>query len=132
MQTDVNVNENVKALFEKLESFLKSRTVVGEQLQVGDVTLIPFVNVTFGLGGGVGDSNDGKGNKGVGSGMGVGAKVTPTAILVIRGEKTELIPISKMAGLEKLVDMVPDIVNKIKKEKGDDAAKGEKQDGGEA
>ena len=117
MSIDFNVTENVNVLFEKLEEFLKSKTVVGEAIKIGETTLIPFISVSFGLGTGGGDGTDGKGSKGLGGGSGCGAKVTPMAVLIIKGDQTELIPIKKSGGLEKLVEMVPDIVNKIKDEK---------------
>lgn len=108
------INENVEVLFERLESFIKSKTVVGESIQVGDTTLVPFLSVSFGLGAGGGDGNDGKGNTGVGGGAGVGARACPVAVLVIRGDKVEMLPISKQANFGKLLEMVPELINKIK------------------
>jgi uncharacterized spore protein YtfJ len=122
MPINVNVNENINMMFEKLREFLTSKTVIGEPLTVGDATLIPIINVQFGLGSGGGDGTDEKGNGGVGGGAGIGAKVSPTAIIVIRGEKIEVLPIKKLSGLEKLIEMVPDIMDKvnIKTEKKDE------------
>ncbi len=117
MSIDLNITENVNSLFEKLEEFLKSKTVVGEEIKIGETTLIPFITVSFGLGAGGGDGADNKGSKGVGGGAGVGARVAPTAVLVIKGDQVELLPIKKSGGLDKLLEMVPDIVNKIKDEK---------------
>lgn len=110
-------NENVQVLFQKLEEFFTSKTVVGEAIKVGDTTLIPIVNISFGLGVGGGDGTDPKGSKGEGGGGGVGAKATVSAIVVIKGEKVELIPIKSHSGLEKLLEMVPDIVSKVKPQK---------------
>jgi uncharacterized spore protein YtfJ len=116
MSINVNVNENINLLFERLESFIKSKTIFGESIQVGDATLIPVVNVSFGLGSGGGDGSDSKGNGGVGGGAGIGAKASPTAIIVIKGDNIEVLPIKKSSGLEKLIDMVPGIVEKVKAE----------------
>jgi uncharacterized spore protein YtfJ len=117
MSANLNVNENINSLFERLEKFLTSKTVIGEPIQIGDATLVPIINVSFGLGSGGGDGTDSKGNGGVGGGAGIGARVSPTAIIVIKGDKIEMMPIKKSSGLEKLVDMVPGIVEKIKCEK---------------
>lgn len=119
MAVNVNVNESISLLFERLESFIKSKTIFGESIQVGDATLIPVVDVSFGLGAGGGDGSDGKGNAGVGGGSGIGAKASPTAIIVIKGDKVEVLPIKKSSGLEKLMDMVPGIVDEVKKHKED-------------
>lgn len=109
----INFTENTNALFEKLEKFFTSKTVIGETIIVGDVTLIPVLNISFGLGTGTGDGTDEKGNKGVGGGGGVGAKATPTAVIAITNGKVEVLPINQRGGLEKLLEMVPDIVSKV-------------------
>ncbi|SDK24534.1 GerW family sporulation protein [Natronincola ferrireducens] len=115
----VNFSENSSVLFEKLEKFFTSKTVVGETIVVGDITLIPMVDISFGLGTGSGDGIDEKGNKGVGSGGGVGAKASPTAVIVIIDGKVEILPVNQRGGLEKLLDMVPDIVSKVNLNKED-------------
>ncbi|MCX7710396.1 MAG: spore germination protein GerW family protein [Clostridia bacterium] len=107
------VMDNLNAVFEKLEKFITTKTVVGEAIQVGDTTIIPFISVAFGAGTGGGDGQDERGSKGVGGGGGGGAKITPTAVLVIKGDRVEMLPVKKGGGLEKLLDMVPDIVNKF-------------------
>lgn len=117
MPINVNVNESIALLFEKLESFIKSKTIFGESIQVGDATLIPVVDIAFGLGSGGGDGTDAKGSAGVGGGSGMGAKATPTAIIVVKGSDIQVLPIKKSTGLEKLIEMVPNIVNEVKSHK---------------
>lgn len=110
----INVSENAKALFESLENFLTSKTVVGEPIQIGEITLIPMINIAFGLGTGGGDGTDLKGDKGSGLGGGVGAKASPTAMIVVKGDSVEILPIKSSNGLEKIIDMVPEILSKVK------------------
>jgi uncharacterized spore protein YtfJ len=117
MGNSFNVGENVNAMFEKLENFLKTKTVVGEPIKIGETTLVPFINISFGIGGGGGAGNDNRGNVGDGGGLGTCAKVAPTAVLVIQGDKVELLPIKKFGGLDKLLDMVPGIIEKIDEKK---------------
>ncbi|KXG73787.1 GerW family sporulation protein [Thermotalea metallivorans] len=109
-----NFSENVSVLFERLENLLKSKTVVGEAIQIGETTLIPVITLSFGLGTGGGDGTDPKGSTGMGGGGGIGAKASPTAVIVIKGDRVEILPIKNQGGLEKLIDMVPEIVNKLK------------------
>lgn len=116
----IHTKENIDAIFEKLESFLKTKTVVGEPIQVGETTIIPFIDIAFGLGTGGGGGKDEKGNDGTGSGAGAGAKISATAILVIKGDQVELLPIKKAGGLEKLLDMVPEIIEKVNEHKDED------------
>ena len=114
MAFDFNlIKGNVEGMIDKLEEFLVSKTVIGEQIQVGNNIIIPFVSIGFGAGTGIGDGHDEKKNGGMGGGGGIGAKVQPVAVLVINGDKVEMIPIKKHGGLEKLLEMVPDIIEKM-------------------
>lgn len=120
MTANFDLNENINVMLERLEKFLTSKTVVGEPIEIGDTTLIPFITTSFGLGSGGGNCGGGKdqrGNDGTGSGGGLGAKITPTAVLVIKKDDIQMLPIKKNSGLEKLVEMVPDILVKFDKEK---------------
>jgi uncharacterized spore protein YtfJ len=114
MSNMLNINENMQVILEKLENFFTSKTVVGEPIKIGETTIIPLINITFGIGGGGGDGDDGKGQKGVGGGTGTGARIAPAAVLVIQNGKVELLPIKKTGGLDKLLEMVPDVVDKVK------------------
>ncbi|MDD4146334.1 MAG: GerW family sporulation protein, partial [Clostridia bacterium] len=57
-----------------------------------------------------------KGNDGVG-GAGAGAKIAPTAIMVVKGEDVSLIPLKERDSLEKVLEMVPGIISKLKNKK---------------
>ncbi len=100
-------------LFEKLEKFLRTETVVGDPLQVGNITLIPIITVSFGVGGGEGAGKDSKGNDGSGGGGGVGCRISPNAVLVIKDDEVSLVSLAGKGSFEKFMNMVPEIVNKI-------------------
>jgi uncharacterized spore protein YtfJ len=110
------IEANVGAMMEKLEKFLVNKTVVGEKIVIGDVTLIPFLSVGFGTGVGLGEGGSGE-SKGNGGGGGLGGTIKPIAVLVIKDGNVEMIPIKKSSGLEALVEMVPGIMEKMKTEK---------------
>jgi uncharacterized spore protein YtfJ len=110
----MNSAENVfNAMFEKLEKFVRTETVVGEPIQLGNITLVPIVSVSFGAGAGGGGGKDVKGNDGTGSGGGVGCKITPNAMLVLKNDEVSLLPLNNKGTLEKLVEMVPEIIAKV-------------------
>ncbi len=46
----INIPENTEVLFSNLEKFLKTETVVGEAIVIGETTLIPLITVSFGCG----------------------------------------------------------------------------------
>lgn len=114
MEGKTPINESLETLFSHLEKFLKTETVVGEPIIVGNTTLIPIITVSFGCCGGGGGGKDEKGNDGMGTGVGVGAKISPDAVIVIREDAVTMLPVKGRTNLEKLVGMVPEIVKKIK------------------
>lgn len=101
-------------LFEKLEKFLRSETVVGDPIQIGNVTLIPIITVSFGVAGGEGSGKDGKGNDGSGGGGGLGCRISPNAVLVVKNDEVSLVSLAGKGSLEKIMNMVPEIVSKMK------------------
>ena len=99
-------------MYNKLDNFLKTETVVGETIEVGELKLIPIITASFGLGGGIGEED----NTG-GGGGGVGCKISPDAILVIRGSEVEMMPVKNKNSLEKLIEKVPSLIEKIEETK---------------
>ena len=101
-------NSVVNSLLDGMEGFLSSKTVVGEPVTVGDTILIPFVDVSFGVGAGTfrGEKKD----NGAG---GLTGKMTPTAVLVIQNNSTRVVSIKNQDAVTKIIDMVPEIMNKI-------------------
>ncbi len=118
MDSQNMVKENIDILFEKLEKFLKTETVVGQPIVIGDTTLLPIVSISFGAatGAGAGSSNgDTKTGSGSGSGSGMGsaARIAPAAVVVIRKDEVSLLPIKDKVGLSNLIEKVPDLMDKI-------------------
>lgn len=113
------VSENLETAFSYLEKFLKTETVVGEPIIIGETTIIPLVTVSFGLGGGGGKGKDAKGVDGDGGGLGMGARIATDAVLVIKGDSVNLIPVKGRTDLDRLVTMVPELLGKFGKKKED-------------
>lgn len=115
--TNKDFQNTVQELFKGMNEFISSKTVVGEEIRVGDTILLPLVDVSFGIGAG---ANQG-GQKNTNAGGGIGGKMTPNAILVISNGSTKLISVKDQSGLNKILDMVPDVLNKFtsKKDKKD-------------
>ena len=103
-----NVNESINALCQKLGDFIASKTVVGEAVTVGEITLIPLIEVTFGMGAG---GNEKGGKDGCAGGM--GAKVAPNAVIAIVNGNVQLINIKNQDALNKIIDLAPSIANKL-------------------
>ncbi|ETP73354.1 hypothetical protein UYO_0578 [Lachnospiraceae bacterium JC7] len=107
-----NVTEILDTLFQGMEGFVNSKTVVGEPVKVGDATLIPLIEVSCGMGaGGFAKPKDNTNNDG-GAGA-LSSKITPTAILIIQNGNSKLINVKNQDMMTKLLDMLPDAIDKI-------------------
>ena len=108
-------NTNIGKMFENLENFVSSKTVVGEPITAGTTTIIPLVDVSIGMGGASTEAEsrkEGKENKPFSSG-GLGAKIKPSAVLVINDGNVQLVNIKHQDSVNKLIDMIPSITSKL-------------------
>ena len=103
----------VDSLLKGMDTVLSTKTVVGEPTQIGDTIILPLVDVSFGVGAGAGNSanNSAKG------GGGLGGKMTPSAVLVIQNGSTKLVNIKNQDAVTKILDMIPDLVERFTKPK---------------
>ena len=108
MAAENNFQSTVESLFKGMDSFITTKTVVGEAITVGDTIILPLVDVSFGVGAGA--FSEEKKNNG---GGGMGGKISPSAVLVISNGVTKLVNIKNQDGLTKILDMVPDFLNKF-------------------
>ncbi|MCI8737416.1 MAG: sporulation protein [Lachnospiraceae bacterium] len=106
----------VESLLKGMDTVLSTKTVVGEATQIGDTIILPLVDVTFGVGAGAG-ADEKKNN----AGGGLGGKMTPSAVLVIKDGYTKLVNVKNQDTMTKILDMVPDIVDKFTSKKGGNA-----------
>ena len=102
------LNTTVESLFKGMESFVSTKTVVGEPTQIGDTIIVPLADISFGVAAGA--VNEANKNNGMG---GMGGKVTPSAVLVIKNDTTRLINIKNQDAITKILDMVPDLLDRF-------------------
>lgn len=103
-----NFDNTMESLFKGMESFITSKTVVGDAITVDDTIILPLIDVSFGVGAGA--SNADKKN---GGGGGMGGKMSPSAVLVIKDGNPKLVNIKEQDGLTKILDMVPDFIERF-------------------
>lgn len=108
MNNNNSFETTVASLFKGMDSFITTKTVVGDAIHIGDTIILPLVDVSFGVGAGA-FSQEKKNN----GGGGMGAKITPSSILVIQNGCTRLVNVKNQDGLTKILDMVPDLINKF-------------------
>ncbi|MDF2486854.1 MAG: hypothetical protein K0R46_3022 [Herbinix sp.] len=106
-----NFNSTVESLFRGMDSFLTTKTVVGDAVKFDDGTIIlPLVEVSFGVAAGA-FAGDAKNN----AGGGMGGKISPSSLLVIQNGSSKVVNIKDQDSVTKIIDMVPDLINKFSK-----------------
>ena len=103
-----------KKLFEDFKEMITTESVVGQPIYLGDAVIVPFVDVSFGFGSGQ------TGQEGKSGGEAGGGKLTPTAVLILKGERVELFSIKNAAAtntVDKVLNMVPEVISHFRKKK---------------
>ena len=103
-----NFKSTVEALFKGMDAVVSSKTVVGDAIHINDTIILPLVDVSFGIG--AGSSSADKKEKGMG---GIGGKMSPSAVIVIQGGKRKLVNVKNQDTITKILDMVPDVVDRF-------------------
>jgi sporulation protein YtfJ len=112
----MSIESFTESLLEKLKWIAQAETVVGKPIQSDNATIIPVsrVSLGFGIGGNENEKSDLKASGG-------GASIDPVAFLVINGDDIRILPITKDTGLlSKISDLIPDLINTLRKDKSSD------------
>ena len=104
-----------------IENMIDVNTVVGDMITSPDGTvIIPVSKVCFGFAAGGSEFNTNKLNKfsenaklPFGGGSGAGVNIAPMGFLVVKDGNTKLLSVDGTNALDRLVDMMPDVVNKV-------------------
>lgn len=103
-----NLEQTVKTLVSSIEDHISTKTVIGEPVECGDTVIFPMADVSFGVA--AGSFNQDKKNNGTG---GAGVKMSPSAVLIIQNGTSKVVNIKDKDSLNKLIEMIPDVINKI-------------------
>lgn len=114
---DNSFSSTVESLFKGMDSFITTKTVVGDAVSFDDGTIIlPLVDVSFGVAAGA--FSNGKESKNNGGG-GMGGKIQPSCVLVIKDGQTKLVNVKNQDTVTKVLDMVPGVIDKFTNKKDD-------------
>ncbi len=118
---------------QKIREMVDVNTIIGQPINTPDgITVIPISKVSFGFGTGGSDIHSKhqqpSQENGFGGGSGAGINISPVAFLIIKGESVKVLPISPPANttVDRLVEMVPEVIDKIpglKKKRDKDSCK---------
>lgn len=111
-----------------LQDMIDVNTIIGEPIETSNkVTIIPISKVSFGFASGGSEFTGETINEYTkkdqeeeiqyrlpfGGGAGAGVSINAVAFLVIQNSNVKLIPVSHSSSIDKLLDYVPDIIEKI-------------------
>lgn len=115
-----NVSELMAGTIEKMKQTFDVNTIIGNPIITADgTTIIPITKMSIGIGSGGADIKPKSSSKndydGFGGGSGAGLTVTPIAFLVVNNGDVKIIPVtgSESSTVDKVVQLVPEVVNKI-------------------
>ena len=101
-------NQTIETMFDGMDGLLNSKTVVGEEIRVGDMTVVPLIEITAGMASGAFGDNANKNGAGA-----MAAKMTPIALFIIQDGKTRLVNIKNQDAVGKLIDTATDAIPQI-------------------
>jgi sporulation protein YtfJ len=120
----------MKTAMESIKDMVDVNTIVGDAVQAPDGTvIIPISRVSFGFAAGGGEYNqcciveeDDEGDDGetakkngkypFAGGSGAGVSINPVAFMVVGQEQIKLLPVNVNSSVDKILDMIPDLINK--------------------
>jgi len=109
------IKEMMDTTLQKIKETLDASTVIGDPIVSGDVTVIPVSKISYGFASGGSDFPNKNAQDCFGGGGGAGVTVAPVGFLVINGSDVRMIPVdSGLSAVNHAIDMVPDIVEKVK------------------
>ena len=121
--------EIIAKLMEELRTIAKTETIMGKEIKVGEVTLIPVSRISLGVGAGGGQGSDNK-KTGEGGGGGGGVMVTPIAFIAVKGEEITFHGIKRGGIFEGLFEKLPELAEKIMAKVQEGEAKKEEPEAG--
>lgn len=109
----------MRTAMQSLQKMVDVNTVVGDAVETKDGTVIvPVSQVSFGFAAGGGEYGVARRSATdatipFGGGSGAGVSVRPVAFLVVQQGVVRLLPVDHQASMERLLDLAPEIIDKI-------------------
>ncbi len=113
------INDLLETTMEKIRDMMDANTVVGNPIQVGEITVIPVCKISIGYASGGTDfaqkNQKPENPNAFGGGAGMGVSITPISFLVIRDGTVRILSVEQPAATvaDRMIDMVPDVVDKF-------------------
>ena len=119
MEKQHPIDELMSTTMQKLRDMVDVDTIVGKPIQAGNVTIIPISRLTVGCASGGSDfvskNQKPEADNSFGGGSGAGMNLAPVAFLIVKGDTVKLMPVAPPAAttVDRVVEMVPEVVDKV-------------------
>lgn len=100
LNEDSEFNEIFENVLDGLENSARAEMVVGPAVTVGDVTLVPLIEVNINLG--IGEKRTLRGKEYFS--VGLGAQIAPSSVMVIKENQVYAISLNQKSMAEKIVE----------------------------
>ena len=114
---DLHFEELLKQITDFMKTEANTDTVIGKQFDLGEFKCVPVIKVGMGFGSGGGENHEKKDHSAEGIGAGAGVGIEPIGFLVTKGDHISFLEAGKTHGIAALFEKVPDLVEKIIKER---------------
>ena len=116
MEKNSSLSDLMRDTIDKVHEMVDTNSIVGKPIVTADgVTLIPIskVHIGFGIGGG----DYGKTTSNFGGASAAGVNIDPVVFLIIKDGVARVLPaaVPPASSVERIVDMAPDVINKVVK-----------------
>ena len=110
-----SINGMLNVTLQRIRELVDTNTIIGEAITTEDGTMIlPVSRITYGFVSGGTDMGPKTAKDMFGGAAGAGATVSPVAFLVISNGKVRLIQLAdKNNSVDRIIGMMPDVVDKI-------------------
>jgi len=104
-----NFSDSIQSLLQNFDGFISNKTVMGTPVEINGATIIPLMEMSFGVGAGAYEKNS------QGAGGGMGGKISTSAVLIIQKDGgVRLVNIKNQDPLTKVMDSIPELADTIK------------------
>lgn len=113
MNENANFTQNMDTLFSDLQNFVKTDSVIGSPVTVGDKTLVPVMSVALGYGSTGMAKRQQSDNTNASNGVGLGAKISTSAVVVIDKDSVSMLPVNGKNNMGQLMDKLPQALTSL-------------------
>ena len=104
----MNLEEMLGKLTDFISNEANTKSVIGEEIKMGEYSCVPVIKVGIGFGSGGGEKETVGGGGGAGGAIGM----QPIGFLVSGNGEIKFIPASTSTGLEAAINKLPDLIGK--------------------